>query len=295
MRTLDLESLAIFRAVVAEGGVLRAAARLNRVQSNVTTRIRQLEERLGVALFRRQGRGLALTAEGQRLLSYAERLLRLSDEAVQALRGGRPLGRFRLGSLESAAGVRLPPLLARYHALHPEVTVELSTAPTGALIQKVQKFEIDAAFVSEPFFAPELENLPLFEEELILIAPPGASPETAMRLAGQTVIAFAQGCSYRRRLEEWLSGAGTAPERILEFASYHAMAACVAAGAGVAILPLAVLESLPARDQVSRHALPPAIARSRTHLVWRAPASPALDALLEIAKPEALERLQDSG
>ncbi len=70
MRTIDLDSLEIFRAVVAEGGVVRAARRLNRVQSNVTTRVRQLEERLGVTLFRRQGRGLSLTSEGQRLLPY---------------------------------------------------------------------------------------------------------------------------------------------------------------------------------------------------------------------------------
>jgi DNA-binding transcriptional LysR family regulator len=286
MRTLDLESLEIFRAVVTEGGVLRAAARLNRVQSNITTRVRQLEERLGVALFRRNGRGLALTAEGHRLLSYAERLLQLSDEATLALRDGRPMGRFRLGSLESAAGVRLPPILARFHALYPDVTVELCTAPTAPLIEKVLKFEIDAAFVSEPFLAPGLETLPMFEEELIVISPPGASAETAAQLAGRTIIAFARGCSYRRRLEEWLAGAAASPERILEFASYHAIAACVAAGAGVAILPRSVLESLPARDQVTRHVLPPEIARNRTHLVWRAPSSPALDALMEIAAAE---------
>ena len=60
MRTIDLETLNIFRTVVEEGGVVRAAHKLNRVQSNVTTRIRQLEERLGVRLFRRQGRTLAL-------------------------------------------------------------------------------------------------------------------------------------------------------------------------------------------------------------------------------------------
>ena len=65
MRTIDLESLDIFRAVVQEGGVIRAAAKLNRVQSNVTTRIKQLEERLGLRLFRRQGRSLALSPEGE--------------------------------------------------------------------------------------------------------------------------------------------------------------------------------------------------------------------------------------
>jgi DNA-binding transcriptional LysR family regulator len=116
MRTIDLESLAIFRAVVQEGGVVRAAGKLNRVPSNVTTRVRQLEEYLGVKLFRREGRSLSLSAEGQTLLNYSVRLLRLADEAVNELRTGKPQGMFRLGALESTAGSRLAPILSRYHA-----------------------------------------------------------------------------------------------------------------------------------------------------------------------------------
>src|SRR5215211_4539702 len=77
MRTMDLDDLHIFRCVVREGGVTRAADRLHRVPSNVTTRIKQFEERLGVALFRRQGRGLFLTDAGRTLLGHAERLLQM--------------------------------------------------------------------------------------------------------------------------------------------------------------------------------------------------------------------------
>jgi DNA-binding transcriptional LysR family regulator len=282
MRTIDLESLEIFRAVVAEGGVVRAAARLNRVQSNVTTRIRQLEARLGVALFRRQGRGLCLSSEGEVLLGYAERLLRLADEAVDALRGGQPRGRFRLGALESSAGSRLPPILARYHALYPEVVVELSTATTAALVSRVTRFEIEAALVSEPFSAPWLETLAVFEEELVLVTPAAMAFSEASELGRRTVIAFAQGCSYRKRLEEWLAGEAVTPELVLEFASYQAIIACVAAGTGVAIVPRSVLVGLPGGAQISAHRLPPAIARNRTHLIWHAPASPALRGLLEL-------------
>ena len=99
MRTIDLDSLEIFRAVVSEGGVIRAAGKLNRVQSNVTTRIRQLEDRLGHKLFERHGRNLKLAPAGHRLLPYADRLLRLADEAESELRSDLPLGTFRLGSL----------------------------------------------------------------------------------------------------------------------------------------------------------------------------------------------------
>src|SRR6188472_2025016 len=93
MRSIDLDSLDIFRTVAVEGGVIRAAVKLNRVQSNVTTRIKQLEKRLGRPLFRKQGRGLVLSPEGELLLSYAQRLFRLADEAESELRTGRPDGR----------------------------------------------------------------------------------------------------------------------------------------------------------------------------------------------------------
>src|SRR3954466_9858177 len=169
MRSLDLDSLEIFRAVVEEGGVIRAASKLNRVQSNVTTRIKQLEQRLGRSLFRKQGRGLVLSPEGELLLSYTQRLFRLADEAENELKSGRAMGVLRIGSLESTAGSRLAPILSRFHRLHPGVVVELVTGPPGGLVQRVTNCEIEAAFVSEPFTAPGLEVMKAFEEELVLI------------------------------------------------------------------------------------------------------------------------------
>lgn len=288
MRTIDLESLAIFRAVAEEGGVLRAAEKLHRVPSNVTTRIRQLEEYLGVRLFRKEGRTVRLSAEGRTLLNYAIRLLRLADEAVNEMRTGRAQGVFRLGSLESTAGSRLAPILSRYHADHPGVVVELVTGTTGALISRVMNFEIEAAFVSEPFTGPELEAIPVFREELVLIAPKAVGAvRSAKELERSTMIAFAHGCSYRKRLEDWLGSEDVMPERVLEFASYQGMIACVAAGTGFAIVPRSVLEALQAAGKVNQHALPECIATNRTHLVWRGEPSRALTGLLELLQVQA--------
>jgi DNA-binding transcriptional LysR family regulator len=288
MRSLDLESLEIFRTVVREGGVVRAAARLNRVQSNVTTRIKQLEERLGVALFRRQGRSLVLSAEGQGLLVHAERLLRLADEAETELRAGPARGPFRLGALESTAGSRLPAILSRYHRLHPGVVIELSTGTTGALLRKVADYRLEAAFVSEPFSAPGLHAQGVFEEELVLITAQGHPPVMgAADLARSTILAFSQGCSYRRRLEDWFGVAQRLPERVLEFASYPAIIACVAAGTGCAIAPRSALESLRATGDVEVHELPEAVRRNRTHLVWHGEASPALRRLMGVLEEGA--------
>jgi len=281
MRTIDLESLKIFRTVVDEGGIVRAANKLNRVQSNVTTRIRQLEQHVGARLFRREGRSIRLSAEGHTLLVYADRLLRLADEAVSQMRTGKPKGIFRLGSLESTAGTRLAPILSRYHSLYPDVVVELVTGTTGALVTRVTNFELEAAFVSEPFTAPDLQTQPVFEEHLVIVTSKAVSKVSRPKdLGRRTLIAFAQGCSYRKRVEEWLGGA--MPERVLEFASYQAMIACVAAGTGYAVVPKSVLAALHATRCISQHPLPKRFSHSRTHLVWKGDPSPALQVLLSL-------------
>ena len=280
MRSIDLDSLEIFCAVAQEGGVVRAAHKLHRVQSNVTTRIKQLEQRIGRPLFRKQGRGLVLSAEGELLLSYAQRLFRLADEAESELRSGQPMGVLRIGSLESTAGSRLPPILSRYHRQHPGVVVELVTGTTAALLQRVAQFELEAAFVSQPFTAEGLNTLKAFDEELVLITAKGVAPvRQASDLAGWSLVAFAAGCSYRKRLEDWLGASAVLPARTLELASYQAMIACVAAGTGFAIVPRSLLVAVKAATEVQQHGLPVRVRRNQTHLVWRGAPSKALEQL----------------
>jgi DNA-binding transcriptional LysR family regulator len=283
MRIIDLDSLEIFRTVVQEGGVIRAASKLNRVQSNVTTRIKQLEQRLGRALFRKQGRGLVLSPEGELLMSYAQRLFRLADEAESELKSGHAIGVFRIGSLESTAGSRLAPILSRFHRQHPGVVVELVTGTTGALLQRVANFEIEAAFVSEPFTPGALASRKVFDEELVLITGKDvAEVRRAADLAGMTLIAFANGCSYRKRAEDWLGASAMMPARTLEFASYQAMIACVAAGTGFAIVPRSLLATLKSAQDVRQHELPQRIRKNRTHLVWNGTPSTSLLRLQEM-------------
>jgi DNA-binding transcriptional LysR family regulator len=105
------------------------------------------------------------------LLAYAEQLLRLSSEAELALRSGKPRGKLRIGTLESTAAARLPPVLARYHRANPEVQIELVTGTTGALLEQVSRYAIEAAFVAERFESDDLEMMPVFRERLVVIAP----------------------------------------------------------------------------------------------------------------------------
>lgn len=241
---MELAELEIFRAVVAEGGVTRAAERLNRVQSNVTTRIKQLEQSIGVPLFVRDRKRLVLTASGEALLDYAERILDLVQEAREVVSPQNPRGRLRIGSMESAAASRLPAPLAEFHQRWPEVRLELSTGPTDVLIAGVRAGKLDAALVAGPIEDGALSATPLYKEELLLVTPRShrrvRSPEDVML---DTLIVFEQGCAYRRHAESWFAGQGKGgvPVRTLELASYHAILACVAAGAGVAVVPRSVI------------------------------------------------------
>jgi len=98
----------------------------------------------------------------------------------------------------------------------------------------------------------------------------------------RVVLAFTTGCSYRRRLESWLGRSSVVAERVMEYGSYHAITACVAAGGGIAVVPRSVLRVVGAESQVALHVLPAGVAKARTMLVWaRGHRSSALEALRE--------------
>jgi len=280
---MDLSDLRIFVAVVRAGGVTRAAERLHRVQSNVTTRVRQLEERLGVALFIRDGKRMHLTPAGKLLLEYADRLLALAEEASNAVKDSRPRGRLRLGAMDSTAAVRLPRPLAEYHRRYPDVVLELRSGNPQQLASRVLAGDLDAALVTEPIADAPFERAPAFVEELVIIAaadhPPVGKPGNLPR----TMVAFEHGCPHRKRLEDWYAARGEMPERTIELGSYHSMLGCVAAGMGVALLPRSVLATFPESRQLSVHALPPGADRAATILIWRKGAgSPNIEALKQI-------------
>ena len=197
----------------------------------------------------------------------------------------------RIGSLESTAATRLPPVLSRYHLAYPEVRLELVTGTSGALVEGCLSGDVEAAFVAEPFTAQGLETQPAFSEELVLIAPKGcAAIRGAKDAAHLPVLAFAAGCSYRLRLESWLGRAGVSPERVMEYGSYHAIVACVAAGSGIAVVPRSVIRALRPEREVRIHPLPKEIAASTTRLVWRqGHRSAALDALRSLLRRSACQ------
>ncbi|OOG22645.1 hypothetical protein B1C78_14515 [Thioalkalivibrio denitrificans] len=291
MRKLNLDELEIFQAVATAGGVTAASKLLHRVPSNITTRLKQMEERLGVRLFNRCDNRLSLTPEGNLLLNYAERLFQLVGEAELSLSERRPMGTLRIGSLESTAGARLPTILSDYTSRHTDVQLEIRTDTTAGLIEAVSNCEIEGALVSQPFWAPRLSAAPIFREELVLISGSQSKPTNRIQdIDCSTLICFPQGCSYRKVVEGWLSAEGITPIRFVELASYPSIIGCVVAGTGVAIVPLSVVDSLGIRDEVQRHRLPIELSRNITHFVWRPEReSLALRAFLSLLQQHATD------
>jgi DNA-binding transcriptional LysR family regulator len=280
---MDLSDLHIFKTVAEEGGIARAAHKLHRVPSNISTRVRQLEQSVGAQLFVRDKQRLFLSPSGEHLLGYADKLLRLSAEALGAVSQGPPRGVLRLGSLESTAASRLPQVLAAYHKAYPEVRVELTTGTNDALTAAVLERRVEAAFVVEVPSSPELAAERLFRERLVIVSPLDHAPiRRPPDIDGDSVIAFPNGCAYRRVLQHWLGPARMASVRVLELSSYHAIVACVAAGTGIALVPESVLDTVQ-HAAVARHGLPKVHAQVTTPLIWRtADASPALLALRKV-------------
>ncbi|MEX3007457.1 LysR family transcriptional regulator [Hoeflea sp. TYP-13] len=291
MHGLNLRALEIFRTVAIEGSISRAAVKLNRVQSNISTRIKQLEHELGKPLFLRQNRGLTLTPDGELLLAYSERFLQLSIEASEALTTGKPSGSFRIGAMESTAAARLPEILSHYHELYPDVEIELTTDTAGALMDRLQNYEIEAAFIAEPVSSERVHTLVVFQEQLVLVAPKSfPSLQNVAEISGRTVVAFETGCAYRRYLERWLLESGIVPGNVMAVSSYLAILACVSAGTGYAVVPRSVLDMVQTKGQFQQQPLPGLFSDIKTLLVWRADyASSKLDALKKLLPscPEA--------
>jgi len=282
---MNHSTLQIFQVVAEEQSVTRAARRLGRVQSNITTRIHQLEAELDVALFIRDSKKMTLSAEGERFLDYAKKILSLAEEARQAMHPTQPGGLLHMGAMEATAASRLTPVLQQFHRHCPQVNLVLKTMPTQQLLDCVGNTSLDCALVSLPVDASGkpacpagLESVNVFSERLLLLTPGDISPDEAGRIR---FAAFPDGCSYRARGQSWLTRHSLAAKTIdvQEVGSYHGMIACLASGNYSCLLPESVADRLMLPERSQRQFIDNAL----TQLVWRKGySSPALQEMKQI-------------
>lgn len=170
---LDFHALQQFVVLARTKNFTHAALELNLSQSALTRSIQKLEHQLGQPLFERKPREVVLTDHGELLLGRAKEILKLVEDTFSELTEAGRKGRIRLGAIPTIAPYFLPGLLSSFAKKHPEIAVIVQEDTTDTLIKRCSHGDIDLAIVALPITAKHVEVEPLFEEELLLVAPLG--------------------------------------------------------------------------------------------------------------------------
>jgi DNA-binding transcriptional LysR family regulator len=229
---LDSDQLRTFVAIVDAGSFTKAADIVHKTQSAVSMQIKRLEERVGRALFERDGRHAKLTEDGERMLDYARRIVRLNLECAASFSDADLKGRVRLGVPDDYADRYLPEILARFSRSNPQAEVTVICEPTPNLIESMQAGDLDLAIIThvEKHGPAEIVRV----EQLLWVS------SARHNVHEEAVVPLALGrpnCSWRKSATEALERQGRA-FRVL-YASWNstAVGAAVMAGLAVAVLP----------------------------------------------------------
>ncbi|WP_088102881.1 LysR family transcriptional regulator [Halalkalibacter urbisdiaboli] len=285
---MDIKELEIFQMVASYQSVSKAAQHLNYVQSNVTNRINKLESELQTTLFHRNNRGVSLTANGEILLGYADKIMKLHREAKEAVQNpNQPTGPLSIGATDITTAIRLPQVLAAYHNHYPEVNLSLTSGSTEELVDEVLKYNLDGAFVTNAIEHPRIIQESLIQEELVLIMDSSQPTlESIKDLQTRTILVFRSGCTYRAKLESWLRDEGILPVKKIDFGTIEGMIGCVKAGLGVALVSKRIGKQLEKEGTVICHPVPEKYKYVSTVFIRRddVPISNALNKFLETTK-----------
>ena len=243
---INLNQLRVFVAVARLGNFTRAAERLHLSQPSMSLHIRQLEQDLGVRLFDRSTRSVALTRAGDDFLPTAERLLDDVQSAVASVAelAARRRGRVAVAVLPSVAAELLPRAIAALHARHPDITVSLRDDVAELIPARVRSGEVDFGLGAIDTIDPDIAGSPLVSDELIAVFPPShplataSSTKTTWRaLAKYPFVAMSRDSSVRRLTEQAFARNGLVLEPAFEAKYMSTTIGIVAHGLGVGTLP----------------------------------------------------------
>ena len=255
------------------------------VQSNVTARIKSLEEEFRAELFNRDSRKIELTAAGEILMHYCKQIGQLLDEAKSSIANTDTIaGTLKIGCIETTMALKAPEILRDFESKFPAVDLEFRSAMRAALIEDVLSYELDAAFVSAPVNVKGLKQLPVLEERLVVLSASGG-PELKDLLADQPVriVVFAEGCVFRERLEAWLSSQGIVQYKSTVLNSIEGIINFVEAGIGISILPEEIISKYYPGRKIRKQELNKQLGTMNTVLVHRSEGTPsrALEAFMD--------------
>jgi DNA-binding transcriptional LysR family regulator len=268
-KMLDLELLKSFVSVIDAGGFTRAGERVHRTQSTVSQQIKRLEEDVGQLLLIRNGKDVTPTEAGERLLSYARRLLSLADEARDVVAQPGHEGAVRLGIPEDFAAYRLAKLLASCSRKGAGLRLHVRADQSASLKRDLERGELDLALFKRA--AGEKGGIAVWPERVHWVA-----SKTHSRDLGEgsvPLVGFPTGCLYRAGAIHALESAGRAWHMAYSSSNLSGIQAAVAAGMGLSILSEMAIQS-DHRVLTAREGFAP-IDKTEVALVASPDASPA--------------------
>src|SRR6202049_3072901 len=228
----DLELLRSFVSVVDSGGFTRAGERIHRTQSTVSQQIKRLEENVGQPVLNRSGKDVTPTEAGERLLSYARRLLSLAEEARDVLARPTNEGAVRLGIPEAFPAYRLTKLLAAFSRSHPGLRLDVRSDQSTFLKRDLERGELDLALFKRA--AGEKGGIAVWPERVHWVTSKSRPRDTST--GPVPLIGFPAGCLYRAGAIHALESAGRTWHMAYTSSSLAGIQAAVAAGLGLSIL-----------------------------------------------------------
>ncbi|GAA3858472.1 LysR family transcriptional regulator [Saccharothrix violaceirubra] len=297
---METRQLLAFTTVVQTGSFTKAAATLNCSQPTITTRIKALEETLGVPLFRRLPRGIQMTSAGVELLPFARNIITLTDKARKAITmNGEPHGKLVIGSAQSLTDYRLLPLIEYMCWRYPSVQISLHSWNTRTNLTSVRDGRLDCTFFIGSVEPHEgLETTVLCPEPLVMVAGPThaltrRSVITEDELRGSTLIRAENGASYYEQFEQAL-GLGETETRapVLALDSIDAAKRAVASGLGISLVPEVTVAAELADGRLCRLPWVPPF-RVYTQFAWRQDnaTNPSVTALVSAAAQVVSEQV----
>jgi len=240
---MNFNQLRIFYSVAKNNSVTLAAKELLLTQPAVSIQIHLLEKYYGVKFFNRSGKGIKITEEGELLLSYAEKIFNLSDEANEALRQITSLerGKLKIGSSMTIGAYYLPQLFEIFKLQYPNIVIQMDTGNSHEAIERVLSFKNDIGFIGIDYADKRLVKVPFIIERLVIIAPidHGLTHKKVISfkdLNGQKMIMREKGSGTMEIIERELKKHRVSVETVMELGSNEAIKQAVEAGLGISII-----------------------------------------------------------
>lgn len=243
---MELSDLKIFLTVADEKNFSKSATKLGYVQSNITNRIKKLETELGSPLFYRHPKGVTLTNKGEIFYDHAASITKRAEEAIAAVQESEDFtGTLSIGMVETLASNKFMGILSDFQQKYANVSVSLNTGTSPKLLEQVQKYKLDVAFVTGEVNERNISVEYTIEDVVSVIT---CKKKEDVEFAENWVV-FPEECPFRKLLNQWSESRGIKVTNFIEVTTLDTLLNCVRSGLASAVLPISVISE----DQINEY------------------------------------------